>query len=321
MSGSKSTTRGALGKKATTQTAKETDEDISPHNANSSHTTAASLTKVLEEIREFRKDMKEQLHDIKAEITKVEHKVEVVEDRVGKIEDRTQNVETVLGKLIKEVARLEKKVLDQDGRSRRNNIRIYNVPEDAEGPSMTHFLEGLLQDKLDISITAADIERAHRALMPKPSGENKDKPRSIVMCLARSKIKDEIISKAWGMKKVLLDDNTQIFFDNDYHPTILQRRKDYTEAKRVLKQHGIRFQTPAPAKFRVHYQDGTQLYQSAEEATTDMKNRGLPIEIFKPAPKGGKEDLYTQLSRTAWESTKPRGRGAAAARGDEDDSA
>lgn len=147
MSGHKSTTRGTVARKTTAQAMKEMEEDAS-HDVNSSQTIAASLATVIEEIREFRKDVNEQLHDIKAEITKVDNRVEAVEDRVGKTEDRTQNVEMVLGKLIKQVARLEKKVMDQDGRSRRNNIRIFNVPEDVEGESMTQFLEGLLNDKL-----------------------------------------------------------------------------------------------------------------------------------------------------------------------------
>lgn len=315
MSGQRTTSRGTVSKKNITQATKEMDTDALEAN---SSTTAASLETVLEEIREFRKDVKEQLHDIKAEITKIDNRVEAVEDRVGKTEDRTQNVESVLGKLIKQVARLEKKVMDQDGRSRQNNIRIFNVPEDMEGESMTQFLEELLNDKLEMSIKAADIERAHRALVPKPSGEdkNKPKPRSIVMRLARYKTKEEILRKAWGKKKVLLDKNTQIFFDNDYHPTILQRRKDYAEAKRVLKQQGIRFQTPAPAKLRVHYETGPQLYQSAKEATTDMKARGLPIDIFKPDHTEDKEDLHSQLLRTAWECVDTRD--TVAAREDED---
>src|SRR4029434_2303723 len=44
---------------------------------------------------------------------------------------------------------------------------------------------------------------------------------------------------------------------------------------------------------------------SAEEVTTDMKNRGLPINVFRAEPK---EDLAAQLSRTSWERVEARGR-------------
>lgn len=304
MSGKNSRPR-ELGKKGSGQ--KDGENARSPcDDVSNDQVTAVSLTKVLEEIREFRKDMNEQLNDIKVELTKVDQKVEDVKNRVGEVEDRTQNMEQVLGKLIKEVTRLENKVLDQEGRSRRKNIRIYNVPEESEGSSMTEFVEKLLHDKLDIpETTNIDIERAHRALVPKPTGVREDKPRSIVIRFLRYKTKEEILQKAWGKKKVLMDDETQIFFDNDYPPAVLQKRKEYAEAKRVLKQKNIRFQTPFPAKLRVFYENGTRIYQSAEEATRDMKSRGLPINAIMATPR---EDLTAQLSRTAWERVELRGR-------------
>ena len=307
MSGPKSRTRETTGKKGTEQQTELVGRvnSSSPHgDASSNQGTAASLAKVLEEIRDFRQDMNKQMSDIKSELTKVDQKVEEVENRVGDVEDRTQNMEQVVTKLIKEVTQLENKLLDLEGRSRRKNIRMFNVPEDAEGTSMVEFVEKLLRDKLEIpEATAIDIERAHRALVPKPTGE--DKPRSIVIRFLRYKTKEEILRKAWGKKKVLMNNKRQIFFDQDYPPAVLQKRKEYSEAKRVLKHNSIRFQTPFPAKLRVHYQNGTQLYQSAEEATTDMKSRGLPINVFRGEPK---EDLAAQLSRTAWERVEARGR-------------
>lgn len=104
---------------------------------------------------------------------------------------------------------------------------------------------------------------------------------------------------------MFMNNTRQIYFDQDYPPAVLQKRKEYSEAKRVLKHNSIRFQTPFPAKLRVHYENGTRLYQSAEEATTDMKNRGLPINVFRAGPK---EDLAAQLSRTAWERAEAPGR-------------
>ena len=64
--------------------------------------------------------------------------------------------------------------------------------------------------------------------------------------------------------------------------------------KRVLKQNKIRFQTPFPAKLRVYYEDGTRLYQTVDEATTDMNKRGLPVRVTK-----SKESLAEQLARYA----------------------
>ncbi|CAI5691467.1 unnamed protein product [Oreochromis niloticus] len=258
---------------------------------------AASLAKVLEEIRDFRKDTKEQLNDIKSEIISVNQKIAEAEVRIEKVEDRVQNLEQVLNKVIKVMHQQENKLLDHEGRSRRENLRIYNVPEGAEGSSMMDFVEKLLRDTLEINPTAElDIERAHRALAPRPAGDRQDKPRSIIVKFLRYKVKEEILRRAWEKKKVFLNGRL-IYFDQDYPPAVLQKRKEYAEAKRVLKQKNIRFHTPFPAKLRVFYEDGTRLYQTAEEATTDMKDRGLPVSVIIP-----KESLAEQLSRTAWET-------------------
>lgn len=265
-------------------------------NANPSTSEAASLTKVLQEIRDFRKDTKEQLSAIKSEISNVNQKIAEAEARVDKVEGRVQNLEQMLNKVIKVMHQQENKLLDHEGRSRRENLRIYNVPEGTEEPSMMDFVEKLLRNTLEIPASVRlDIERAHRALAPRPAGDRKDKPRSIIVKFLRYKTKEEILRKAWGKKKVFFNGRL-IFFDQDYPPAILQKRKEYAEAKRVLKQRNIRFHTPFPAKLRVFYEDGTQLYQTAEEATTDMKDRGLPVSVITP-----RVSLAEQLSRTAWE--------------------
>ncbi len=173
-------------------------------NANTHLSDAASLTKVLEEIRDFRKDTKQQLNEIITELTSVNQKIAEAESRIGKVEDRVQNVEQVMSKMIKVMSQQENKLLDQEGRSRRENIRIYNVPERAEGASMMLFVEKLLRDELEIPPTTdLGIERAHRAIAPKPSGNREDRPRSIIIKFHCYKIKEAILRKAWR-KKVFL---------------------------------------------------------------------------------------------------------------------
>lgn len=50
---------------------------------------------------------------------------------------------------------------------------------------------------------------------------------------------------------------------------------------RELKAKGIRFQMPHPAKLKVFFDSGTQIYESAAEAAKDLKKRGFPMEIIK----------------------------------------
>ncbi|KAK7877461.1 hypothetical protein WMY93_031801 [Mugilogobius chulae] len=253
--------------------------------------TAANLALVLGEIRDFRKEFQ----DFKSDLISVNKKLTEAETRIAKVEDRVQNVEHIMLKMLKVMGEQEDKLMDQESRARRKNLRLYNVPEEKEGSSMTQFVEKVLKDCLDMpQATSLDIERAHRALAPRQSGNGEEKPLSILIRFARFTTKEEVLRKAWSKKTVFLD-GRRIYFDQDYAPAILQKRKDYVEAKRVLKRQNIRFQTPYPAKMRVFYQDGTVLYQSAEEATADMNARGFPVTKVT-----SKERLTEQLTRSAW---------------------
>ncbi|KAJ4926919.1 hypothetical protein JOQ06_014663 [Pogonophryne albipinna] len=170
------------------------------------------------------------------------------------MEDRVQNVEQVLAKMMKVLTQQEIKLLDQEGRSRRENIRIYNVPEGEEGTSMVDFVEKLLRDTHVLPpASEVHIERALRSLVPKPPGGPGDKPRSIIIGFNRYKVKEEILRRAWGKKQ----------------------------------------------------EDGTQLYQTVDEATIDMNKRGLPVRVTK-----SKESLAEQLARYAWKvvgGSEPQG--------------
>lgn len=226
-------------------------------------------------------------------------KIMEAQERVEEVEECVQNLEQVLNKVIKVIHQQENKLLDHEGRSRRENLRIYNVPEGTEEPSMMDFVEKLLRDTLEIPASVRlEIERAHRALPPRPDGDRDDKPRSIIVKFLRYKTKEDVLRRAWGKKKVFFREKL-IYFDQDYPAAILQKRKEYTEAKRVLKQRNIRFHTPFPAKLRVFYEDRTRLYQPAEEATIDMKDRRLPVSVITP-----RVSLAEQLTRTAWEKAK-----------------
>lgn len=58
---------------------------------------------------------------------------------------------------------------DLEGRSRRNNIRIYGIPEGAEGTSAVTFIENFIKTELGNDLGCGlGIERTHRAMAPKP---------------------------------------------------------------------------------------------------------------------------------------------------------
>ena len=111
---------------------------------------------------------------------KLDERLTMVEHRVSSAEDRSIRQERALGYLLRREARLTAKQDDMENRLWRNNIRVYGIPEEAEGKEMVPFLVEFFKKTLtledDVEIK---LERAHRAIAPKP--KTTAPPRSIIV--------------------------------------------------------------------------------------------------------------------------------------------
>lgn len=259
----------------------------------------ASLASIFKELKDFRRDNMKQLLDIQQRMQSTNNRLDEAECRIDDVETAMQAASTLLKRLIQRQDETEAKLTDQEARARRDNIRIYSIPEQAEGNNIISFLEGLLRESLDFPRDAEmKIERAHRALGPRP--EDPAKPRSIIAKFASFRVKEEVIRRAW-LKQQVFHNNKRFYVDHDYPPAILKKRAEYTQAKKVLKEKKIKFQTPYPAKLRVFYEDGTRLYPNAAEATADMSSRGLPVTVISPTI----DPYQRELQRlSSWRSTE-----------------
>ena len=101
---------------------------------------------VLREIKEFRRETANSLNDIKEDLRKTNRRSDEAERRIGDTEERVQSVEEVACELIKLQRQLQEKQPDQEGRNRRDNIRLHGIKEGAENGAelMSRFVEGLL---------------------------------------------------------------------------------------------------------------------------------------------------------------------------------
>ncbi len=80
-------------------------------------------------------------------------------------------MEGALLEMLKRQTHLEARLRDQEGQSRRGNIRIHGVREGVEEISVSgiSFVETLLRENLELPPSAdLSIERAHQALGPRP---------------------------------------------------------------------------------------------------------------------------------------------------------
>lgn len=100
-------------------------------------------------------------------------------------------------------------------------------------------------------------------------------------------MKEDVLKRAW-QKKGFDFQGKRVRLDHDYAPELLRKWREYTVAKATLKERNIRFQTPFPAKLRV-------FYSSADVATADMAQRGIPVTALKT-----QTSLLDQLNQLTW---------------------
>ncbi|CAL9706603.1 unnamed protein product [Knipowitschia caucasica] len=198
---------------------------------------------------DFKKEMKDEFAQFKIQIDQQlattslklqdhEQKLEEMAARIDEQETWAAVANEALSRSLKEQSALQDKVNDLESRSRRNNMRIYGVPEGAEGSSVIQFVEGLLaNEKLISGGTDPQIQRAHRSLAPRPNPNAP--PRSIVVNFLQFK-----------------------------------KRKEYKAIKAALKERGVRFQTPF-TRMRIHWDSGPQMYNSAGDAERELRKRGF----------------------------------------------
>lgn len=263
------------------------------------------LRGVGKEVKEFRKDTKKQLQDIREEQDKINARLNDVETRVAGHEDMLQCTDEVLAEMITTQEQLQLKLTSLEAYSRRETLRLYGIPEGAESgsQSMVHFVEKLLRENLNIpASTALQIQRAHRALSP--PAPNGSQPRSILVKFLCFTVKEEVLRLAW-QKKGFLWNNNKVNLDHDYPPEIIAMRKEYAEARRVLKEKNLRFRTLYPARLKVFHEEGAKIYNTVEEATADLASRGLPVKVIKP-PATPREKLQRWSSWRGAGGRRPR---------------
>lgn len=102
----------------------------------------------------------------------------------------------------------------------------------------------------------------------------------MVVYFQEFKTKELVLHSAWK-KREIYHDNRRLYFDHDYPAETLAKRKEYAQIRKLLREKGIQFQTPPPAKLRVFYDSGPVMYESAAAATEDLKKRGFTCEFLK----------------------------------------
>lgn len=233
------------------------------------------------------------MQEMKSDLVRLERKTTEAENRISGVEDTVLRHERAIRYLLTREVDLTARCEDQQNRSRRNNLRIYRVPEDSEGTDMKTFIKHLLQTTLQLGPDVnMQIERAHRALGAKPKSHIAA-PRSIIVKFVDFSVKETILRQAWGQRQVLYNGNP-IFFDHDYSPELQKRRSQVREVIKQLKQKNIRAKCLYPAQLKVITQDNEETYRSLVEAVPWLREQGIQVRV------DDRERMENELARFRW---------------------
>lgn len=153
--------------------------------------------------QKIRKDIRNDLTEFEVEINRkmskviktqqsTAERVNEMEKRIADLQEWAMNVRDAVGNTLKVQENLQAKLSDLKGRSPCNNLRIYRMPEGCEGSNVMEFVAEFIKSEL-ICLQDIDlhIQRAHRALVSKPSQE--EQPRSLVISFLEYRVKEMVL--------------------------------------------------------------------------------------------------------------------------------
>ena len=129
-------------------------------------------------------EIKDTYAKYEAKLDSVQATVNEHQQRIEKLEQFTDyigDVDPKLTAMAAENAKLKAKVMDLEGRSRRNNTCIIGLPENIEGSQPTAFFSQHLFDVLGTNVLTSppELDRAHRTLTAKPGPLGR--PRAVLI--------------------------------------------------------------------------------------------------------------------------------------------
>ncbi|CAM4652658.1 unnamed protein product [Leuciscus chuanchicus] len=181
-------------------------------------------------------------------------------------DDLTKHIDRV-GEMEKLITHLKDKTDDLENRSRRSNIRIINVLEQAEGRNTVGFLEKFIPQILgeDNFTSPVTLERAHRI------AKKSDRPRPLIAKFLNFRDKEKALRLARS-KGEMTYENKRISFYPDYSAELQRRRDEFRDVKKILREKEMEYALIYPAQLRIKHQGTVKFFATPAEVQRFLKD-------------------------------------------------
>lgn len=189
-------------------------------------------------------------------------------DRISTLESSVAELKSTVRGLTKENNGLRDMMDGYENRQRRLNLRVLGVGEDSErGQCPLKFMSELLVKVLDDASLSKppELDRCHRALMPKPSPN--ERPRPFILCFHRFQDRERVLQLAIK-KRQLFYEGKKILIFQDLSARLAARRSAYKKVKSQLYEKGIKFGLRYPSTLVVYFEGSQHTFSTAEAAET-----------------------------------------------------
>lgn len=213
------------------------------------------LTILKEEISTANEVIRKVVSDVQHQASETQKTYATVQSLHATVRSNKHDLNDVLTQL----AKLQDKMIEMEDRSRRNNLRLVNLPESVGGSNLKAFVVANLPKWIpSLAGQRIEIDRCHRIYdgSIQPRGEDQ-KPRTVIFRLLRFSDRQDILQGARKAKPK--HGNSDLFFFPDYSPQTSAKRREFVPVIDKLSDRGIRSFLLYPATLKVEH-GGSQLF-------------------------------------------------------------
>lgn len=145
------------------------------------------------------------------------------------------------------------------------------MKEGTEGKTPVDFFEKWIPDVLNMPNDRIQIERAHRT-GPRMRLAGKEGPRAVLVKLHNYTDRQRILYVARNKGTIKVDGGNVSFYQ-DFSMEVVRRRKVSANARKLLRDAGIRYSFLYPAVIKVFRPDGSSSAFSTLEEINDYINK------------------------------------------------
>lgn len=223
----------------------------------------APIEKTLTENSGILRSLKEQMDTHAKKFTAVFSKVDSIQLSLKKNETETAHC-------IKEIAKLREDLIQQEDRSRRNNLRLINLPTGAEGDDPRGYIQRMLPTWIPSLASPrgppVEIDRAHRVY-----SNNTSRPQTMIFRLLRYTDRQAILEGARKAKPTLAN-GTPLWFYPDYSTATSSKRRGYNDIRAKLRKRGVEAFLIYPAILKVKYNGRKMSFETPKQAEDALAN-------------------------------------------------